>query len=155
MLNFSSQLGDATSDETARVQISTNNGARGPTCLRKRRPRHPESSFTPHSLSLAPYAGMLTELRFNFDFTGGGYYPQSENYIGWNIEDMVLTNVQQQLITTVGTTNFTFTPAQAGTYLLQAQPVIFGQFPLAYGPVKQVTVVPAVTLHNRYYRTTR
>ena len=30
---------------------------------------------------------------------------------------------------------------QPGSYLLQAQPVIFGQFPLGFGPVKQVQAI--------------
>ena len=141
-LNFSSQLGDATSDETARVQASTNNGATWDDLFAEAGGANtPEPGFTPHSLSLAAYDGMPTLLRFNFDFTGGSYYPQSENYIGWNIEDIALTNVQQQLVTTIDTTNFIFTPAQAGTCLLQAQPVIFNQFPLAFGPPLQITVV--------------
>ena len=51
----------------------------------------------------------------------------------------------------MNTTNFTFTPGQTGSYLLQAQPVIFGQFPLNFGPAREVTVIsivmgqPAVT----------
>ncbi|MGO8763513.1 MAG: hypothetical protein ACLQSR_00075 [Limisphaerales bacterium] len=141
-LDFSSQLGDATSDETARVQASTNDGATWDDLFDEAGGANtPESSFTPVSLSLAAYAGMPTLLRFNFDFTGGSYDPQSDNFVGWNIEDIALTNVQQEAITTVDSTNFTFMPAQAGTYLLQAQPVIFGQFPLAFGPVKEVTVI--------------
>lgn len=141
-LAFSSQLGYATSDETARVQASTNNGATwNDLFVEAGGANTPESSFTPRSLSLAAYAGHLTCLRFNFAFTGGSYYPQSDNYIGWNLEDITLTNVQQQLITVADSTNFTFTAAQPGTCLLQAQPVIFNQFPLAFGPAKQVTVI--------------
>lgn len=86
-----------------------------------------ESSFTSQTLSVAPYAGLLTQLRFNYAFTGGDYYPQSYSYVGWNIEDILATNVQQQGGTIIDATNFSFTAVQAGTYLLQAQPVIFKQ----------------------------
>jgi hypothetical protein len=144
-LNFSSQMGYATSDETARVQVSTNSGATWDDLFVQAGTGSPEASFTPHTISLGAYAGLLTTLRFNFAFTGGGFYPQSDNYIGWNIEDIALTNIQQQLVTIVNTTNFNFTPARTGTYLLQAQPVIFNQFPLAFGPVKKVTVVSNTT----------
>jgi hypothetical protein len=145
-VSFASQLAYATSDETARVQVSTNNGAAWDDLFVEAGSNSSgESSFTPHTLSLANYAGQLTLLRFNFAFTGGGYYPQSDNFVGWNIEDIVLTNIQQQIVTVLNTTNFTFTPAQPGAYLLQAQPVIFGQFPLAFGPVKQVTAVSNTT----------
>jgi hypothetical protein len=142
MLDFSSQLGYATSDETARVQASTNNGASWDDLFVEAGGTNtPQSAFTPVAIPLAAYAGQFTLLRFNFAFTGGSYYPQSDNYVGWNIEDIVLTNVQQQAITIVDTTNYVFTPAQPGSYLLQVQPVIFGQFPLAFGPVKQVTAI--------------
>jgi hypothetical protein len=144
-VSFASQLGYASSDETAHVQVSTNNGASWDDLFVEAGTDSPEASFTPQTLSLADYAGMLTCLRFNFAFTGGSYYPQSQNYIGWNIEDIVLTNIQQQQITILDTTNFTFTAAQPGTYLLQAQPVIFDQFPLPFGPVKTVTVASNTT----------
>jgi hypothetical protein len=145
-VSFASQLGYATSDETARVQASTNNGATwNDLFVEAGSNGSGATNFTPYTLSLAAYVGQLTLLQFNFAFTGGGYYPQSDNYVGWNIEDIVLTNVQQQLVTVTNTTNFTFTPPQAGTYLLQAQPVIFSQFPLAFGPVKQVTVTSNLT----------
>ena len=150
MLSFASQLGYATSDETARVQASTNNGATWDDLFVEAGTGSPEPSFTPHTLSLSNYAGQLTLLMFNFAFNGGGFYPQSDNYIGWNIEDIVVTNVQQQAVSIIDTTNFVFTPTQTGTYLLQAQPVIFGQFPLSFGPVKQVTVVanPFIVLQS-------
>ena len=142
---FSSQLGYSTSDETARVQASTNNGATWDDLFVEAGGGDtPESSFTPYTLSLFQYTGQLTLLRFNFAFTGGGFYPQSDNYIGWNIEDIVVTNVQQQFVSIVNTTHFTFMPGQPGTYLLQAQPVIFGEFPLGFGPAKEVTVISTV-----------
>jgi hypothetical protein len=151
-ISFASQLGFATSDETARLQASTNDGATWDDLFVEAGGANtPESSFTPYSFSLSQYAGQLTLLRFNFAFTGGGFYPQSDNYIGWNIEDIVVTNVQQPSVSTMNTTNFMFTPGQTGCYLLQAQPVIFGQFPLSFGAAREVTVIsivmgqPAVT----------
>jgi hypothetical protein len=145
-VSFASQLGYATSDETARVQASTNNGATWDDLFVEAGTGSPESSFTPHTLSLSPYAGQLTLLRFNYAFTGGSYYPQSDNYVGWNIEDILVTNVQQQVVSIMDTTNFTFAPTQAGAFILQAQLVIFSQFPLAFGPVKQVTVNATPTI---------
>ena len=141
-LQFSSQLAYATSDETARVQASTDNGTTwNDLYVQAGSNGSGENNFTPHNLSLAAYAGQLTLLRFNYAFTGGGFYPQADNYVGWNIEDIILTNIQQQAVTITNTTNFVFTSAQTGTYLLQAQPVIYNQFPLSFGPLKTVTVV--------------
>jgi hypothetical protein len=54
--------------------------------------------------------------------------------------------VQQQAVSIIDTTNFTFAPTQPGTYILQAQPVIFSQFPLSFGPLTQVTVNTAPTI---------
>ncbi|HXJ72726.1 MAG TPA: choice-of-anchor Q domain-containing protein, partial [Candidatus Dormibacteraeota bacterium] len=42
-------------------------------------------------------------------------------------------------------TNYTFTPVQAGNYNLEAQGLIFTQFPLGWGPGKLITVLPLVT----------
>jgi len=142
-VGFDSLLGYATSDETARVQVSTNNGAAWTDLFVEAGPTNgsAQSSFTPESLSLSNYAGQLTLLRFNFAFTGGNYFTGTANYVGWDIENIVITNVRQRVITVLDTTNFTFTPAAVGTYLIQARPVIFTQFPLAFGPGKVVNVV--------------
>jgi hypothetical protein len=144
-LAFSSQLGYATTNETALVEASTNNGATWSDLFAEAGGANtPEAGFSPHVLSLASCAGQLTLLRFNFAFSGGSYYAQSDNAAGWNIEDIVLTNARQQVITLLDTTNFSFTPSQAGTWLLQAQPVIFTQFPLAFGPPKIITAASVV-----------
>ena len=145
-VSFSSQLGYATSDETARVQVSTNDGATWDDLFVEAGSNGSgETSFTPHTLSLAGYAGELTLLRFNYAYTGGGYYPMSDNFVGWNIEDVLITNTEQQSVTIFDTTNFTFAPAQTGTYVMQAQPVIYSQFPLAFGPVKTITATVNTT----------
>jgi hypothetical protein len=147
-VSFASQLGAAASDETARVQASTNNGATWDDLFVEAGTGSAETSFSPRTLSLASYAGQLTLLRFNFAFTGGSYYSQSDNFIGWNIEDIVVTNTLQQVISITNTTNFTFAPPQAGTFILQAQPVIFSQFPLPFGPLTRITAesTPAIIM---------
>jgi hypothetical protein len=100
-----------------------------------------ESSFTPQSLSLSNYAGQLTMLRFNYAFSGGSYYPDIDNYVGWDIENIAISNTLQQVVALLTTTNFTFTPPTTGAYLLQAQPVIYTQYPLNFGPPKVINVV--------------
>jgi len=144
-VSFNSILTYASPDETALVQVSTNNGATWDDLFAETGlpddMQPVESSFSPHTISLSSYAGQLTLLRFNYAFTGGEYWPYSDPDTGWDLEDVVVTNSQQQAITIVNTTNFIFTPTQPGNYLLQAQPVIFGQFPLSFGPAKLVTAV--------------
>ena len=144
-VSFNSLLGYASPEETALVEVSTNNGATWDDLFAETglpdNQQPVQSSFSPQSVSLSPFAGQLTLVRFNYSLTSGEYWPYSDPDTGWDLEDILVTNTQQQVITTVDTTNFTFTPTQTGTYLLQAQPVVFGQYPLDPGPVKQITAV--------------
>jgi hypothetical protein len=73
--------------------------------------------------------------------------------VGWCLQNIIVTNTLQLLnpaTNATTSTNFTFTPTQTGNYLLQAQGVIFNQFPLDVGPVKVVTAIvgPAVIILN-------
>ncbi|MGA3268244.1 MAG: CAP domain-containing protein [Verrucomicrobiota bacterium] len=154
-VSFNSLLAYASPDETALVEVSTNNGATWDDLFAETglpdNQQPVQSSFSPQSVSLSPFAGQLTWLRFNYSFTGGEYWPYSDPDTGWDLEDILVTNTLQQVITTVNTTNFTFTPMQTGNYVLQAQPVVFGQYPLDPGPIKQITAVvgPPVLMMSR------
>ena len=134
-VSFDSQIGFATSDETARVQVSTNNGAdwqdiytqagcdvagQGPEC---------ESNFTHHALSLGAFVGQTALMRFEFSFAAGGYsFPgvgQSGTAFGWCLENIAVTNVQQRIVSLVNTTNFTFVPPAAGDLSARGGAVYF------------------------------
>jgi hypothetical protein len=145
MLSFSSLLGYATSDETARVQISTDGGASWQDLFAEAGSNGSgESSFTPHNLSLAAYAGQSALLRFNFDYSSGSYYPLDLPIAGWCLEDIAITNSRVLLgeaTNATASTNFTLVPAQAGTYLLQVRGVIFDQFPTEVGTTRTVTAI--------------
>jgi hypothetical protein len=152
-LSFKSLLGYATSDETARVQISTDGGTDWQDIYTQVGSNGAgESAFTPHTISLSAYAGKNTLLRFNYDFSFGSYFTGADPYVGWCLENIVGTNTQQLLNFTTNSTsstNFTFTPAQTGNYILQARGVIFSEFPIDWGTVKQVTAIvgsPVITL---------
>jgi Cysteine-rich secretory protein family len=154
MLNFKSLLGYATATETARVQVSSDGGANWSDLFTEPGSNGPgESTFTAHSLSLSNYAGTPILLRFNYDYENyTSYYYETDPYVGWCLENTMVTNAQQlvNLVTnSTASTNFTFTPAQTGNYDLQARALIFTQFPLGWGPVKSVTAVigaPVITL---------
>ena len=94
---------------------------------------------------MSNYAGQPLLLRFNYDFLPPyEYFTGNDPYLGWCVENIVLTNTQQiinQATNSTSSTNFTFMPAQAGNYLIQAAPVIFSQFPLSFGPVTQVSAI--------------
>jgi len=152
VVSFKSLLGYAASDETARVQVSTDSGANWQGLyVQAGSGGAGESTFTQRSLSLSNYAGQPTLLRFNYAFTGGNYYPYADNFVGWCIQNIVVTNVEQvvNIVTTsTASTNFTFNPAQPGNYNLEAAPVLFTEFPLNFGPVKQVAAIsnPTTTI---------
>ena len=153
VLSFKSLLGYAFTNEVARVQVSTDGGANWQDIFLDAGCNPPETSsytdcettFTPHSLSLSNYVGKLTVLRFNYDFLSPyNYFLGADNHVGWCIENIVVTNVQQAIYlatNNTASTNFTFTPTQPGTNLLAAAPVLFTQFPLGWGPVKLVNAI--------------
>jgi len=147
-LSFKSLLGYATSDETARVQVSTDGGNTWQN-IYAQAGGTPESSFTTQVLPLTNYLGSSLLLRFNFDFSSGSYYPEADPSVGWCLENIIVTNAQQLLGTTTNatsSTNFVFTPTQTGNYLLQAGGVIFNEFPLDLGTARQVTAVVGPTV---------
>ena len=152
IVSFKSQIGYAFTNEVARVQVSTDGGANWHDLFLDAGCNLPsassfsfcESSFTANSLSLSNYAGQSVLLRFDYDFLQPyNYFIGANNYFGWSVENIVVTNTQQIVgLTTnaTATTNLTFTPTQPGNYLLQAAPVLFSQFPLNFGPSELISV---------------
>jgi len=150
-ITFKSELGYAFADEVAKVQASTDSGTTWQDIYTQSGTNplvQNETSFSTRTLSLSNYAGKATLLRFNyhFDTSGDGHYitPQSGFAIGWFLDNIVVTNTSQliNLVTnSTASTNFTFIPTVATNYNLQARALIFNQFPLNPGPVKQVTAI--------------
>lgn len=154
-VSFKSLLGYASSDQVARVQISADNGTSWQDIYTQAGSNGAgESAFTLHTLSLSNSVGENTLLRFNYDFSFGSYYPSTSPNTGWCLENIVVTNAQQLLnlaTNSTSSTNLTFTPTQTGNYVLQARSIIFNDFPLDLGTVKQVTAIvgpPVITLNN-------
>ena len=151
-VSFKSLLGYATTTEVARVQVSTDGGGTWQNIYTQTGSGGAgESAFTLHTLSLSAYAGKSTLLRFNYDFASGNYnyYVGADPYLGWCLQNIVVTNAQQLLNQTTNSTistNFVFTPVQTGNYLLQARGVIFTDFPLDLGTAKQVTAIAGPTV---------
>ena len=143
--SFKSFLGYATTDESAHVQASTDGGANWQDLfVEVGNNGETDTVFTNRSLSLSNFVGQLTLVRFNYAFTSGSYYPGNDPIVGWCLENIVVTNVQQavgMVTNSTASTNFTFTPTQAGNYALAAAPVLFTQFPLGWGPFKLVTAI--------------
>ncbi len=151
-LSFSNFLGWSASGESGRVQVSADGGVNWQDLLvRTGTGAQVDSSFSFQSLSLSNYNGQQILLRFNYYFGGGSYFPQTNSIIGWCLENIILTNVLKvgtSATNTTASTNFTFTPTLATTYSISAAAVLFTEFPLPYGPVKQVTAIsnPSTTI---------
>jgi len=162
VFSFASTIGYAFTNEVARVQVSADGGADWTDLFTDAGCNDPnasgfsscENAFASYSLSLSNYAGQPVLLRFNYDFLPPyEYFFGADNYLGWLVENIALTNTQQILgmtTNTTATTNFTFTPTRTGNFTLQAAPVLFTQFPLSFGPVKTfgVIVQPLIILNS-------
>jgi hypothetical protein len=145
VVSFQSELGYATSVQVARVQVSVNGGTTWQDIYAQAGTGGPgETSFTLRTLSLSNYVAKPTLLRFNYDISSGSYFPQSTPGAGWALDNILVTNISQLVnLTTNATasTNFTFIPTVATNYNLQARALIFNEFSLDPGPVKQVTAM--------------
>jgi hypothetical protein len=144
-LSFQSLLGYATTNEVARVQISTNGGgAWTDIYAQPGTGTAGQTAFATHTLSLSNYVGQITSVRFDYDYAGGSYFPQISPDIGWCIKDILITNATQLVnfaTNATASTNFNFVPAETGKWILEARGVIFNQFGLDWSPATQLTVV--------------
>jgi hypothetical protein len=154
-LNFKSELGYATSVQVARVQVSTNGGQSWVDVFSQAGDGGSgETTYSTKNISLASYAGKNLRLRFNYDLAFGGYYPQADVDVGWHFDDVTITNCDQLLTpvtNSTATTNFQFNPPQGGDYNLEVRTLIFTDFPLDWGPTKQVTAIvgsPVMLVNN-------
>jgi hypothetical protein len=142
-VSFKDFLGYATTDESAHVQVSVDGGANWQDLFAEAGNNgQTDSAFVNRSLSLSNFVGQLTLLRFTYNFTSGSYFTGSDPIEGWCLENIVVTNAPQVVglaTNATASTNFTFTPTQTGNYALAAAPVLFTQYPLGWGPLKQVT----------------
>jgi hypothetical protein len=152
-VGFKSLLGYADASEVARVQISTDEGSTWQDIYKQAGSGSAgETAFTQHTLPLGGYAGKSVRVRFDYDFSTGSYFPQNSPNVGWCLEGIAITNAQQlvnQSINSTTSTNFVFTPAAAGNYVLQARGVIFNEFPIDFGPGRLVSAIvgaPVITL---------
>ena len=150
-LSFKSRLGYMTSDQVARVQVSTDDGESWITLFSRPGTQSDSGSFTGQNVDLSAYAGRLIHLRFQLYFPGSGSaFTQTGGTFGWLIDDIAPVNIQEVKSSTVkavtaGTASFT-APTAAASMALAVRGYLFGAFPLEYGPVKLVQVkVPTTT----------
>lgn len=158
---FYSRLGYATSDQTARLQISTNGGAAWfDLWAQSGSGGAGDSGFTRRTNSLAAYPNQEILVRFVYDFpaAGGSAFTQTNDSppFGLYLDNIAFTNVERLVSVTtnaIGGTGFDLTPATPGTYSLRVAPHISSRY-LAFGPELVVTAVTAPILRvNQITRT--
>jgi hypothetical protein len=146
-LAFRSRLGFATSDQIARVEVSTNGGATWSAIYSQAGTNNAgETSFQPQTVSLAAFTGKDIRLRFNYSFFSGSFFDQTDDGVGWYIDTVTfsnLVNLDGATITTLPDSGiFPFTPPVLGDFLLAVSPIISGR-DFGFGPAKAVTVSTA------------
>jgi len=146
-LSIKSRLGYAGDAQVARVQVSVNGGLSWADLYNQTGSNgQGETTFTTRPFSLSAYANQEIRIRFKYEINVGTYYNQTSAGVGWYLDDIIVTNAETWTVIStnmVATTNFVFTPALAANYNLNVRAYLFTEFPLEWGPVKNVTAVAA------------
>jgi len=146
-LTFHSRLGWASSLQIARMQISLDEGnSWSDIYTQAGTGGSGEAGFTLRTVPLAAWAGQTFRLRINYDFTVGNYFPQTDPGVGWYVDNFTITNAPEVLSSVIASTatssSFHFSPTNAGSYLLEVRPLLFVDYPVAWGPGRTVSVIP-------------
>lgn len=153
-LLFDERLGFASDDQTAAVEISTDDGLSWlplrslpgkPVSTDPKVPNTPtHQSFVAVELPLTAYLNQIIRLRFAFAFPGGSFYNANDSEaIGWFLDNIRLHNTVQvgahHLETSNSATGHSFLPARAGQFLLSGRARLYGSLNLPWGPGQLVT----------------
>jgi hypothetical protein len=141
-LTFQSRLGWATTNQTARAQVSGDVGTSWSTIWEQRGTGGSgDLNFKLQSASLAPWSGKELRLRFLYASTGSSFVDVTPG-VGLHIDDITLSAADELLDATVAEipsgTSFSFTPPALADYALSVRPVV-GQRPFPAGAPKRVT----------------
>ncbi len=146
-LSFYKRLGWAGSAQVARAQVSTNSGSSwGDLWSQTGTNGIGESGFSQVKAALGAYAGAQLRIRFVYDFTGGSYYPQTDEGVGLYLDTIAVSNAGVLVGTVTNSipsgASFTFTPTALTNYLVSARARLPGRI-LPWGPTVQITAAPA------------
>src|SRR5204863_6342196 len=142
-LAFYSRLGWATPKQVARVQVSTDNGGTWQEVWSEAGSGdRGEVAFTQRTVSLGSFANRQIKIRFVYDYTGGGYFPQTDTDVGFYIDNISLSAADQltnAVVTDIPVGNsFVFYPTNSGDYSLRVRAQVSGRY-LDWGPLLRVT----------------
>ncbi len=145
-LQWKSRLGWAGTGQTARVQISVDEGLSWADVFSQTGANTSgEAAFTSRSYSLADFAGRAIRVRFLFDYTQSlDAYTDTDDGVGWHLDDISVTSADE-LVSPVKThvdasTAFTFPATTEGTRVLRARAVVYDIYPSEWAPVKRVAI---------------
>ena len=145
-LQWKSRLGWAGNGQTARVQISLDDGRSWQDVFSQTGTNTSgEANFTTRSASLANFAGRAIRVRFSFDYTQSlDAYTDTDEGVGWYLDDISVTAAEEltPLTTTHldATTAFTFPATSEGERVLRARAVFYDTYPSEWAPVKRVSI---------------
>jgi hypothetical protein len=78
-------------------------------------------------------------------------YPQTGAGIGWYVDDLSMNDTSEvtEVISSPVTASpsFDFTPPAEGSYILQGRALLYGRYPLEWGPVFKVSATGPATLY--------
>jgi uncharacterized protein YkwD len=145
-ITFQSQLGFASSDQHAQVQVSTDNGANWVAVYNQDgNENNPESSWHLRTVDLSGYTGKSVRVRFAFEFIRGTFFNETDLAVGWLIDDIQFSSVQEivnEQITAATGNTFQFHPTVVGDFSLQGRAKTGHDF-LDWGPAVSVRTTPA------------
>lgn len=163
-LRFQSRLTIASPNQKAMVEVSTDNGATWSGIFEQPgiavdnngdgyldNVENVEQVFTARTLDLSAYAEKPIRVRFAYR-VDGFYLPQTDPqygvyYFGWYLDDITFVDTRELSGTTasptIPTPSLDFSPPAEGDYILQARALLYGKYPLEWGPVLRVTAVGA------------
>lgn len=144
-LRFSKMVGVATTGQVARAQVEVNGAWRDvwseagngsgqlvPVVLE------------PATVSLAEHAGRSVRVRFVYE-AQGPYFPQTESGVGFYLDSIRVTGADelgQPTTSEVASAAFRFSAPEPGAWLLQAGPIVFGDYFGGHGSGRRVEAFP-------------
>jgi hypothetical protein len=148
-LQFWSRLGYATTDETAKVEISSEGSGSWQTVFEQAgTDGRGETTFNQRTVPLGSWAGRTLQVRFAYESTGSRF-PQTTSDVDWVFDDRSFSDTEElssPVITDVPAgTSFVFSPTQTGGYALDVRAQVYSQYYLEWGPIKRLDAVVAAT----------
>lgn len=148
-LEFMSRLGWAATGQIACAQLSTDNGQSWQDLWSQAgQDNEGETAFHLRSVSLASFAEREVRVRFAYDFTGGTYYSQTNAGVGFYLDDIKLSNIEELVAPVISEAqagqSFAFVPPNAGDFALSVRALVSGRW-LDWGPAKLVRASVPVT----------